>query len=57
MHVAYLNVETAVLVLRVVAVDEDVDADAEPRQSHDDEQLGEEDQLLARILQRKGTLF
>jgi hypothetical protein len=28
-----------------------VDADAEPRQSHDD------DQLLARILQRKGTLF
>jgi hypothetical protein len=51
MHVAYLNVETAVLVLRVVAVDEDVDADAEPRQSHDD------DQLLARILQRKGTLF
>ena len=38
-------------VLGMVAVDEDVDADAQPGWPHDHEQLGEQDQLVAGVLE------
>ena len=46
----YLNVEAAVLVVGVIAVQLDVDAFADPRQSHDDEQLDEEDELVSCVV-------
>ena len=36
----------------MIPVYEDVDADAEPRRTHDNKQLREEDQLLACVLQK-----
>jgi hypothetical protein len=38
-----------VIVLSVIAVNHDVDAHAEPGQAHDDEQLGEQRQLIASV--------
>ena len=37
------------IVVRMISVNHDVDADAEPRQPHDDEQLGEQGHLLAGV--------
>jgi hypothetical protein len=44
-----LRVEVAVLVVGVVSVEFNVDAFADPGEAHDDEELQEEDQLVAGV--------